>query len=268
MSEFDDFMDPEKYGCEAAFTLAAELEEAARSFSLEYRSGLADSMSISQRTTDIGGEIEAKVTFTANRMTGFADIGAEVPVEYIVETEFKCYGLTKDSFPDYVWDLLIKTHMTEGEEDGEYVPDEDWIDMLHDEDTNFEIAYRHGHTITTEGNVYFHEWLVAYVEDEEIYLPTHRKVEISDTENNTEGLATSEHNLSDLEAILSPEDIACMRDIGNVVLAEHRPTKLIDDLYDQIETVRFRTNDMRVIAARNVVKEIFPQLGNVSADEA
>jgi hypothetical protein len=268
MSEF--FGEPYEFEDMGVLKFAEQLERAVSEFDQYYREGLTDCFSIKKCSVDRGADIENKVELSVVKLRGVNDDGDLIDkVEYSVTAEVMHFNLSIDSFPEDLWEQLRDEGLTEAEDfDGDddepqYAYDEDWLDILNDDETDFSISYRYSHTVNSDGQLFPQSCLVVNINEHEILLPEHR-AEMRPT--GTLNASTEDEPPKggktpiELEAIFSVDELKEFQSLGAMVLAEYRPTKIIENLYDFIDGVRYRTTEMRVNAMRQIVSNLLPEL--------
>jgi hypothetical protein len=268
MSEF--FGEPYEFEDRGVLKLAQQLECAISQYDEDYREGLSDCFSIKKCSVDRGANIENKVELSVVKLRGVNDDGDLIDkVEYSVTAEVIHFNLTIDSFPEDLWEQLrdeglVETEDFDGDDDEpEYTYDEDWLDILNDEETDFSISYRYSHMVNSDGQLFPQSCIVVNINEHEILLPEHRaemrpsSALSTSTENDP---PTGQGTTVELFAVFTLDELKEFQSLGAMVLAEYRPTKIIENLYDFIDGVRYRTTEMRVNAMRQIVSNLLPEL--------
>lgn len=257
MSEFigDEY---EIEGGQEVVNFALEIEQAAYQYNPDYQSGVIDNFAIRKNSMDVIGETESRFMLTVDRLYICEGAILNAPLhEYTVSTETIRHGLDINAFPSDVWERLKSEFPSEDEDFGsEY--SEEWLDELHDDETEFAVGYRYQHTLRSDGMLFPETGMVIYVNNTEINLADYRQSEVwGDGSEDYDEPETSSMP-TEFEALFSDEDKNFFQEVGKAMLTEFRPTKFIDDLYDWMNDLRFRSMSMRVESMRSIVQNELP----------
>lgn len=244
---------------EEIFALAGDLEEIACRYDEAYANGENGLFSLVKKTEDNKGKVTTTTVMQAQRIYSG---DAQFLTQYEVTLASRHNGLSMQSFPEDIWQLLCQDRMNdlsdEDADEPEYVVDEEWLEELGDDETEFAIEFFNSHVITDDGAIITCHEMRAYVNDEMVQLPEARlidagyvpEIEVSDVEE----------SLDDFVNLFSPEDLIAFHDIGSVVLQDFQADNAVVRLYAEIESVRFMSYEAKLRTMRETAARLFPEL--------
>lgn len=249
----------ESDGFEEIFALAGDLEEIACRYDEAYANGENGLFSLVRKTQDNKGKITTTTVMQAERIYSG---NAQVLTNYEVTVATRYNGLTAASFPEDIWQCIYNDRMNdESDEDAdepEYVVDEEWLDELSDQDTEFAIEFFNSHVITDDGAIIACHEMRAYVNDMPVTLPDVRAIDPAIVPSiETSGL---DESLEDFVDVFSPEDLLAFHDIGSVVLREFESDDAVVQLYSERESIRFMSYQAKLRGMREAAARLFPEL--------
>lgn len=240
--------------------LIIELERLACREDEDFASGLKDDYRKSEPALDVGGELSSEVFFVAER-TRSSHISPTFGEVYgdVISTSYQIGGSVAsakprfDSFPAEIQEYLLGAVEVDLDDENDSNP---WHETLHDKDTAIVVEYRYSHTIFQDGTVTPHSELVILIDEDEFPVPetaaAYTSKPAKDVEQNPGRV-----DMTEFEKLFDSESLLALGSLQQQLVTRHEQVQILTMFYDQIESIRFMTQDARLHAVRTTINYLY-----------
>ena len=240
--------------------LINDLEDLACREDEDYALGLKDDYRKSEPALDIGGELSSEVFFMVER-TRSSHISPTFGEVYgdVISTSYQVGGTVAsakprfDSFPAEIQEFLLDAVQVDLDDENDSNP---WHETLHDKDTAIVIEYRYAHTIFQDGAVTPHSELVILIDEDEFPIPE------TAAPNTLQPAKEIEQNpgkfdMAEFEKLFDSESLLALGALQQQLVTRHEQVQILSQFYNQIEGIRFMTQEARLSAVRTTINYLY-----------